>query len=126
MKMSRRVLYILLPVMVLALVGTFLSGCVPPGTMPPACQKWYDKGNQEGYNIGFTEGYNKGKQEGMVTGYNEGYAKGLADGKQACPDCPKCPECPQYQFPYYFYQYPSLYPYPYPRPWPGPYPPFPE
>ena len=113
MKISRRTLYIVLPVTVLALLGAFFAGCacVPPGTMPPVCQQWYDKGKQEGYNTGYNEGLNRGKE----SGYNEGYTKGLEEGKRLCPDCPKCPECPkypeyQYNYPYYNYPY-NYYPY---------------
>ena len=113
MKINRRTLYILLPVFVLVLLGAFFAGsaCVPPGTMPPVCQQWYDKGKTEGYN----EGYSRGKEEGKSTGYNEGYTKGLQEGMTLCPECPTCPECPQYQYqsPYY-YQYPFQFPYQYP------------
>jgi hypothetical protein len=106
MKISRRKLYILLPVIVLVILGALLAGfaCVPPGTMPTACQQWYDKGKLDGYN----DGYNKGKTEGQSAGYNEGYTKGLQDGTALCPQCPTCPQCPQQQ-----QQYPYYYPYPY-------------
>ena len=112
MKINRRTLYILLPVIVLALLGVVFAGfaCVPPGTMPPVCQQWYEKGKTEGYNVG----YSRGKEEGKATGYNEGYTKGLDEGKKLCPECPKCPECPQYQTPSYYpypYYYQDYYPY---------------
>jgi hypothetical protein len=114
MKINRRTPYIMLPIIVLALLGAFFAGCacVPPGTMPPVCQQWYEKGKTEGYD----SGYNRGKEEGKATGYSEGYTKGLDEGKKLCPECPKCPECPQYQYQYqypYYYQYPYPYNYPY-------------
>ena len=116
MKISRRKLYILLPVIVLVILGAVLAGfaCVPPGTMPTACQQWYDKGKLDGYN----DGYSKGKTEGQSAGYNEGYAKGLQDGTALCPQCPTCPTCPTCpnytEYPYQnYYPYQYYYPYPY-------------
>ncbi|MGD0353787.1 MAG: hypothetical protein ABSB38_09920 [Dehalococcoidia bacterium] len=112
MKISRQTLCILLPVIVLVVLGAVLAGfaCTPPGTMPTACQQWYDKGKLEGYN----DGYNAGKTEGQSTGYNEGYAKGLQAGTALCPQCPTCPQCPQQQQQYpYYYPYQYYYPYPY-------------
>lgn len=105
--MSRRTLYILLPIIALVVLGAVMAGlaCTPPGTIPSACQQWYDKGKQDGY----TDGYNAGKTEGQSAGYNEGYAKGLQAGTALCPQCPTCPQCPQQQ---YQYQYPYYYPYP--------------
>jgi len=110
MKISRRTLYILLPVVVLVVLGAVLAGfaCAPPGTMPKACQQWYDKGKLDGYN----DGYTKGKADGQATGYNEGYVKGLQDGTALCPQCPTCPTCPQCPQQQYQYQYPYYYPYP--------------
>jgi len=110
MKISRRTLYILLPVVVLVVLGAILAGfaCAPPGTMPKACQQWYDKGKLDGYN----DGYTKGKADGQATGYNEGYVKGLQDGTALCPQCPTCPTCPQCPQQQYQYQYPYYYPYP--------------
>ena len=110
MKISRRTLYILLPVVVLVVLGAVLAGlaCSPPGTMPKACQQWYDKGKLDGYN----DGYTKGKADGQATGYNEGYVKGLKDGTALCPQCPTCPQCPQQQQQYqYYYPYPYYYYY---------------
>lgn len=109
MRKNRRTLHILLPVIVLVIVGATLVGfaCTPPGTMPSACQQWYDKGKMDGYN----EGYSQGKIDGQTVGYSEGYTKGLQDGKALCPTCPTCPTCPQQQ---YQYQYPYYYPYPFP------------
>jgi hypothetical protein len=110
MKISRRTLYILFPVIVLVIVGAALVGfaCTPPGTMPKACQQWYDQGKLDGYN----DGYAKGKADGQAAGYNEGYVKGMQDGTALCPQCPQCPSCPecpqQYQYPYYF-PYPHYY-----------------
>ena len=104
MRKNRRTLYILLPIIVLAMVGSTLIGfgCTPSGTMPSACQQWYDKGKMDGYNAG----YSQGKTDGQSVGYSEGYTKGLQDGKSLCPQCPTCPTCPQQQ------QYPYYYPYP--------------
>lgn len=126
MKLNRRILYhILLPAVVLVLIGTFFAGCAcaPPGTIPRACQEWYEKGKQEGHDIGYNEGYDRGKADGKEVGYSEGYVKGLQEGKNLCPGCPQCPECPQYpQYQYYYPYYGSPYyfggPYywrPYPR-----------
>jgi hypothetical protein len=112
MKINRLTLYILLPVTVLVLLGVLFvsSACTPPGTIPTACQQWYDKGKLDGYN----DGYSKGKTEGQSAGYNEGYAKGLQDGTALCPQCPTCPQCPQQQQQYpYYYPYQYYYPYPY-------------
>lgn len=107
---KKNMLCVLIAVVVLALLGAFLPGCAPPGTMPTVCQQWYDRGRLDGN----TEGYAKGVQDGKAMGYTDGYSKGLADGKGSCPSCPQCPQCPpQYQTPYYYYQYP--YPYPYYR-----------
>jgi len=106
MKISRQLLYFLIPAMVLVIVGTALAGfaCTPPGAIPASCQKWYDQGKLDGYN----DGYAKGKTDGQAVGYSDGYAKGLQDGKGLCPQCPTCPQCPQQQYP----QYPYNYPYP--------------
>ncbi len=105
MKTRKRVLHILLPVIVLALLMALFAGaaCAPPGTMPRKCEPWYEQGKQEGYNTGYNEGFGRGKE----AGYNEGYLKGLQEGKALCPQCPTCPTCPkypeypQYQYPYY-------------------------
>jgi hypothetical protein len=111
MKISRLTLYILLPIAVFILLGAFFAGtaCVPPGTMPRACEQWYEKGKAEGYNTGYDEGYNRGKD----AGYNDGYTQGLKEGKNLCPECPECPECPRYPEYPYSYQYYSPYNYPY-------------
>lgn len=114
MKRSTQILRVVLPVVLLALLASLFVGCAcyPPGTMPPKCQEWFDKGRMEGWEIG--------KQEGKALGFQEGYAKGLEEGKKLVPPCPTCPECPrqQVQQPYYpyspyypYYQY--YYPYPY-------------
>ena len=117
MKISRLTLYIVLPVAIVVLLGVCFAGtaCTPPGTMPRACEQWYEKGKQEGYDSGYNEGFNRGKD----SGYTEGYTQGLQEGKNLCPECPECPECPtypeypyyyQYQYPYYYYQYPYYNP----------------
>jgi hypothetical protein len=108
MKINRRMLYILLPIIVLALVVPFFVGCAPadPCANPRiqyCIQQAKDQGYQDGYAKGKDEGYNNGK----VAGDAEGYSRGLADGKNQCPTCPTCPQCPQQ------YQYPYYNPYPY-------------
>lgn len=125
MKTNRRILYILFPIVMLALLGALFAGsaCAPPGTIPSKCQPWYEKGKQEGYDQGLKEGYDRGKADGKEVGFSEGYVKGLQEGKNLCPGCPQCPDCPQYpQQPYYYPYYGSPYyfggPYywrPYPR-----------
>lgn len=112
MKISRRILYVSLPAIVLVIVGVALVGlaCTPPGTIPSSCQQWYDKGKMDGYN----DGYSQGKTDGQTVGYSDGYAKGLQDGKGLCPQCPTCPQCPQQQQQYpYYYPYPRYYYYGY-------------
>ena len=110
MNIRRRLLYTLIPAIVLVILAAGLAGlaCTPPGTIPASCQQWYDKGKLDGY----TDGYSKGKTDGQTVGYSDGYTKGLQDGKSLCPQCPSCPTCPQQQYPYY-YPYPRYY-YPYP------------
>ncbi len=112
MKFNRRIIFILLSTVVLALLGSLFAGCAwfRPGTMPRACQQWYDKGKQEGYINGFKEGYDRGRTDGKEVGYSEGFTKGIEEGKKLCPSCPECPKCPECPYPYY---YPYYYPYPY-------------
>lgn len=112
MKRNRRTLYIVFPTVVLALLGALFAGCgcTPSGTIPRACQQWYDQGKLEGYETGFMEGYDRGKADGREVGYSDGYVKGLEEGKNLCPSCPVCPECPkypeyQYYYPYYGFPY---------------------
>jgi hypothetical protein len=88
MNKVRWTMQIIISVALLALTGTILAGCtcVPPGTIPPACQQWYDQGKEDGTKIGYDQGYN----DGQGKGYNDGYDKGYNDGKRDCPACPSC------------------------------------
>lgn len=115
MKISTRILQIALPIALLALLLSLAAGCscYPPGTMPPKCQEWFDKGRMEGWQTGKQVGY----QEGKAAGFQEGYAKGLEEGKKLAPACPTCPECPQQPTQPYYYPYSSYYQYNYPYPW---------
>jgi hypothetical protein len=111
MKRSRSTIRIVLPIILLSLLASIIAGCAcyPPGTMPPKCQEWFDKGRMEGYEIGRQTGI----QEGKAMGFQEGYNQGLEDGKKLAPACPTCPECPK-QPTYYPYNSPYYFPYRYP------------
>lgn len=103
MSMSRRTLYILVSIVILALVGAFSVGCTcgpgVGGRMPPTCQYWYDqgksdgyqegydKGEDDGYEDGYDDGEDDGYRDGETAGYQKGYNEGLAAGRNQCPQC---------------------------------------